>query len=298
MTLRARLTAAFLAVVLGPVLIGAVFVGITVSEVSNRRAVERLQVATTTVRTTVDAACHELRSAAQIAARLYGGGTAADQASAARDGVATRLASAVQITDQHGMVRSTAGQLLGPSADCAGAFPAGGERPHSLTARVRLTDQRGRSIGQVVAAVPVDRAFVAHLGASTGVDVTLLSAGDPLSTETAVRADAIASTARGLHGDQVKPTRDGVFVRLAPARSEQPLRLALSTSRSDSQTLYAVLIGVVVLAGLVAVSAAWWLANSTTRPLAELAGAADRVAGGDLAARVPVRSRDEVGQLA
>ncbi|BCJ26200.1 GGDEF domain-containing protein [Actinocatenispora sera] len=298
MTLRARLTAAFLAVVLGPVLIGAVFVGITVSEVSNRRAVERLQVATTTVRTTVDAACHELRSAAQIAARLYGGGSAADQASAARDGVATRLATAVQITDEHGTVRSTAGQLIGPSADCAGAYPAGTERPHSLVARVRLTDQTGRSIGEVVAAVPVDRAFVSRLGASTGVDVTLLSAGDPLSTETAVRADAIASTAHGLRGDQVKPTHDGVFVRLAPVGPEQPLRLALSTTRSDSQTLYAVLIGVVVLAGLVAVGAAWWLADSTTRPLAELAGAADRVAGGDLAARVPVRSRDEVGQLA
>jgi diguanylate cyclase (GGDEF)-like protein len=297
-TLRARLTAAFLAVVLGPVLIGAVFVGITVSEVSNRRAVERLQVATTTVRTTVDAACHELRSAAQIAARLYGGGSAADQASAARDGVATRLATAVQITDEHGTIRSTAGQLIGPSADCASAYPAGTERPHSLVARVRLTDQSGRSIGEVVAGVPVDRSFVSHLGASTGVDVTLLSAGDPLSTETAVRADAIAGTAHGLRGDQVKPTHDGVFVRLAPAGTEQPLRLALSTTRSDSQTLYAVLIGVVVLAGLVAVGAAWWLADSTTRPLAELAGAADRVAGGDLAARVPVRSRDEVGQLA
>ncbi len=43
---------------------------------------------------------------------------------------------------------------------------------------------------------------------------------------------------------------------------------------------------------------AWRLARSTTRPLAELAWAADRVADGDLAARVPVRAQDEVGRLA
>src|SRR5581483_7375924 len=50
-------------------------------------------------------------------------------------------------------------------------------------------------------------------------------------------------------------------------------------------------------AGLVAVSVAWWLARSTTHPLTELAHAVERVANGDLTARVPVRSQDEVGRL-
>jgi diguanylate cyclase (GGDEF)-like protein len=58
------------------------------------------------------------------------------------------------------------------------------------------------------------------------------------------------------------------------------------------------LILIVVVAGLVTVAVAWWLARSTTRPLVELAGAAARVADGDLTARVPVRTRDEVGRLA
>ncbi|MDI5943020.1 diguanylate cyclase, partial [Micromonospora sp. DH15] len=62
--------------------------------------------------------------------------------------------------------------------------------------------------------------------------------------------------------------------------------------------LYAALVGAVLLAGLLAVAAAWRLARVTTRPLVELAGAADRVAHGDLATRVPVRSRDELGRLA
>ena len=38
MTLRARLTAAFLAVVLGPVLLGAVFVGVSVNAIGRVRA--------------------------------------------------------------------------------------------------------------------------------------------------------------------------------------------------------------------------------------------------------------------
>src|SRR5439155_804667 len=57
-------------------------------------------------------------------------------------------------------------------------------------------------------------------------------------------------------------------------------------------------LGVALLAGLLAVGAAWTLARSTTRPLAEVAHAADLVAGGDLDARVPVRGTDEVGRLA
>ena len=56
MTLRARLTAAFLAVVLGPVLLGAVFVGATVATVSHARSVERLDLAVTGVRTALGAA--------------------------------------------------------------------------------------------------------------------------------------------------------------------------------------------------------------------------------------------------
>src|SRR5262249_27880849 len=44
-TLRARLTAAFLIVVLGPVVLGAIFVGITVSAVGTHRTQDRLDVA-------------------------------------------------------------------------------------------------------------------------------------------------------------------------------------------------------------------------------------------------------------
>src|SRR5438874_13302625 len=69
-TLRARLTAAFLAVVLGPVLLGAVFVGAMVTAVDRSRAVDRLDHAAGAVRGTLDALCGELRAGALAAGAL------------------------------------------------------------------------------------------------------------------------------------------------------------------------------------------------------------------------------------
>src|SRR2546430_17521904 len=63
-TLRARLTAAFLAIVLGPVLLGAVFVGMTVTTVNRARAAERLDQAAGAGRGAVGALCGELRAGA------------------------------------------------------------------------------------------------------------------------------------------------------------------------------------------------------------------------------------------
>src|SRR6185437_4331711 len=67
-TLRARLTAAFLVVVLGPVVLGAIFVGITVSAVGTERTQDRLDVAADSVSAAVGAVCQRLRLAAETAA--------------------------------------------------------------------------------------------------------------------------------------------------------------------------------------------------------------------------------------
>ena len=68
MTLRGRLTAAFLVVVLGPVLLGALFVASTLAAVDRSRSTERLAVAASTVRTSVDALCQQLRATADAVA--------------------------------------------------------------------------------------------------------------------------------------------------------------------------------------------------------------------------------------
>ncbi|WP_192579932.1 diguanylate cyclase [Micromonospora sp. AMSO31t] len=295
MTLRGRLTAAFLTVVLGPVLLGAFFVGSTLSAVDRGRATERLGVAAAGVRTSVDALCQQLRAAADAVALV------ADPAArprAADQVVGRGLAAAVLIADPAGRTSyATAGGPAGPWQDCA-ADTTG--PVHALAAQVRLRDPAGADLGTVAAAQPVDPAFVARLAAVTGAGVTLLD--DPgritHTTENREVRAAVLAAARQADGDRVAGTVDGRYVRRVGPAPGQPLPLVLSVPGERPPGLYAALVGAVVLAALLAVLAAWRLARVTTRPLVELAGAVDRVAHGDLTTRVPVRSRDEIGRLA
>ncbi|WP_433284947.1 diguanylate cyclase [Micromonospora sp. CA-244673] len=296
MTLRGRLTAAFLTVVLGPVLLGAFFVGSTLSAVDRGRAAERLGVAAAGVRTSVDALCQQLRAAADAVALVT---DPAARSRAADQVVGRGLAAAVLIADPAGRTSyATAGGPAGPWQDCAGGATAGPVR--ALAARVRLRDPAGADLGTVAAAQPVDPAFVARLAAVTGAGVTLLD--DPgrithTTEDREVRA-AVLAAARQADGDRVAGTTDGRYVRRVGPTPGQPLPLVLSVPGERPPGLYAALVGAVVLAALLAVVAAWRLARVTTRPLVELAGAVDRVAGGDLSTRVPIRSRDEIGRLA
>ncbi|MEV6515102.1 diguanylate cyclase [Micromonospora chalcea] len=295
MTLRGRLTAAFLAVVLGPVLLGALFVGAALSAVDRSRATERLGLAAAGVRTSIDALCQQLRAAADAVALV---GDPAARSRAADQVVGRGLAAAVLIADAAGRTTYvTAGGPAGRWQDCAGA-PATGVG--ALSAQVRLRDPAGTDLGAVAAAQPVDRAFVARLAAVTGVAVTLLDAPGQITHTTedqGVRAAVLAAAGKA-HGNGVAGTGDGRYVRRVGPMPGQPLPLVLSIPGERPPGLYGALIAAVALAALLAVLTAWRLARVTTRPLGELAGAVDRVARGDLSARVPVRSRDEIGRLA
>ncbi|MGN9774443.1 diguanylate cyclase [Micromonospora sp. H33] len=297
MTLRGRLTAAFLTVVLGPVLVGAFFVGSAVAAVDRSRSTERLAVAAAAVRTSVDALCQQLRAAADAVALTE------DRAAAAGQVVSRGLAAAVLVTDvAGGVVHATPGAPPTPWRDCSAGVPDAGPL-RALAARVDLRDAAGTPLGTVTAAQPVDPAFVARLAAVTGVAVTLLDGPEtPVrlrhTTESDGVRDAVLAAAGELDGERVVGTPDGRYVRRVGPSEGQPLPLVLSVPSDQPPGLYAVLVAAVLLAALLAVAAAWRLARVTTRPLVELAGAVDRVARGDLTARVPVRSRDELGRLA
>ncbi|MGR6317081.1 diguanylate cyclase [Micromonospora soli] len=300
MTLRGRLTAAFLAVVLGPVLLGAFFIGSTMATLDRSRSTERLGLAAAGVRTSVDALCQQLRAAADAVALVT---DPAARSRAADQVVGRNLAAAVLITDTAGRTSyATTGGPATPWQDCSGELPAGGP-VRALAARVQLRDAAGADLGTVTAAQPVDPAFVARLAAVTGVAVTLLDdtagAGRVThTTETREVREAVLAAARSVDGDQVTETADGRYVRRVGPVPGQPLPLVLSVPGERPPGLYAALVGAVVVAALLAVAAAWRLARVTTRPLVELACAVDRVAHGDLTTRVPVRSRDEIGGLA
>jgi two-component system, cell cycle response regulator len=292
-TLRARLTAAFLAVVLGPVLLGAVFVGVTTTTVNRSRSLDRLDLAASALRSQIDALCQRLAAAAQSAAVGSAGGQ--DRRGAQRvldDG----LADTVYLIDAAGRPLITLPD--GPVAswaDCAsGADPGAAS---AVAAKVPMRDASGQIIGYAYAAQRLDARLVDRLAAASGASVTVLDEGSPLSTEPADRATGIVATAVTLASGRVGRTGDGGYVRRLPTGPGQPLPLAVSIPYRGQGGLFLLLALVVALAGLLTVAVARWLARGTTRPLADLATAATRVAGGDLATRVPVQTRDEVGRL-
>jgi two-component system, cell cycle response regulator len=264
-TLRARLTVTFLGVVLGPVLLAAVFVGITATELARDRADDRLAAAASAVRAELGARCDRLESAATAAALLAAEGRAP---------VVAAGATSVVVVDASGAVTAVAGPPAPAAwADCAaGAGGVGGGAPGvdgatAFGVRVERRDQAGTLLGYAQATAPVDDALLQSLAAAGGVSV---------------RAGGAAST--------------DLDRQLAPGDG-QPLDLLISTGPTSLNRLYALLGLVVAAAAVVALAAAWWLARSTTRPLADLAHAAERVAAGDLNTRVLHVGPDEIGRL-
>jgi diguanylate cyclase (GGDEF)-like protein len=291
-TLRTRLTVAFLAVVLGPVLLGAGFVAATVGAVSNSRSGERLDLAASGVRTAMNALCQRLRTAAETAALLGG---SLDPAAAQRV-VNRQLARAVQLVDTGGAAIYTAGALPAqPWADCSD--PADPPTLVAIAARVEVVDGDGHPLGYAYAVEPVDPALVRRLSTAAGAAVTVLGGNTAWSTERDGDRSQVTRVAEALRAGAVGGTDGGRWVRRVDRGPGQPLPLALSVTREQPNGLYAVLVAVVAVTGLLSITAAWWLARSTARPLTELSGAVDRLAGGDLGVRVPVRSGDEVGRL-
>ena len=276
MTLRGRLTTAFLVVVLGPVLLGSFFVGMTVATVSRDRTVERLDHAATAVRSAIGAMCRQLQAAADAVAVLP-----PEARRPAADQLVTRgLATEIRIG------------ASGPEGrrDCAA--PAAGGSVTAIVARAR------QDRVTVAAAQALDAGFVARLAATSGAEVTLLAddgpgAGPALSSEPAEVSGAVAAA---LPGEMT--ARGRRHLRTVAAEPGQPLPLVVSVRQPSSAGLYAFLLaGVGLVAGL-AVVVARWLARSTTRPLEELSWAVAKVADGELGTRVPVGRDDELGRLA
>jgi two-component system, cell cycle response regulator len=288
-TLRARLTVAFLAVVLGPVLLGALAVGNVVTSVSEERASSRLDLAAIATGSAVTSLCQQLETDAELVARY----PSEDRRALADDLVAQGRVDAVRVRDTAGVTTVTTAPVPpSPWADCRRPDPHGDQRYAAVAARVALRGDTGAPAGEVWTVRALDDRVLARLADAAGAadaEVTLLASGD---------TGPVVETARQLAPGQLGQSPDGTWVRRVSTTEGQPLPLALTVPGTGAQELYALLLAAVAAAAALALAAAWWLARSTTRPLTELARAADRVAEGDLDARVPVRTNDEAGQVA
>jgi methyl-accepting chemotaxis protein len=76
---------------------------------------------------------------------------------------------------------------------------------------------------------------------------------------------------------------------------------AIDTGAKDADDTYRtgmnLMVGLAVIAVLLAIGIAWWVTRSVTVPIREAVAMAEKVAAGDLTSRIEVTSSDETGQL-
>ena len=163
---------------------------------------------------------------------------------------------------------------------------------------------RGRPLGQVSVAVPLDSSLLGHLRGRTGLDqqddLVFLQQGRIFRGPERLRGLTTTAPAERAQTTEIAGKRFRVL-RARDLREPQGASFAVLTpqSRIDASVariergLGAALTGLLVLIGL----AAYGLSRSVVGTLARLSEAARKIARGELTERVPVHGRDEFAQL-
>ncbi|WP_100447857.1 sensor domain-containing diguanylate cyclase [Glycomyces xiaoerkulensis] len=277
MSLRSRLTTAFLVVVLGPVLVGAVFVAAIMSHLADSRGEAAADSAVTVVDSTLGTICERIQASAAAVALNHGSGGrdgGADMAELLVDRAVVDGIAFTGIDDAAGHATSVGDPAPeGAWADCGAEAIRAGARPVvALGAQAEVRNDDG-STAAFTAFRVVDQAFLASL------------------------ADA-ADASLVLDDGRFEPLEARGADPAVWARTDAFLPLRIGTVSTDVTPMYWTLAAMVAASGVLAVALASWLARSTTRPLAELSGAAQRISEGDLDVRVQVQGGDEFAQLA
>jgi len=301
-TLRTRLTAAFVLVVLVPLL---VVVALVTTVLPSALAERQEQGLTSTSRLAASVI-------AGLCGRAAAGAEAAARAATATTGGEAGLRPALEELVRRGLADGVrVGRADGQTAAEAGAAPPVPERDCTTGEVVRSGDvvqvaavvqlgrpggDAGAPEGAAVAAFTVDDVFARALRGSAGVgQIVLLAGGQPVAASGQV-PDALVRSALRAEGS---PVHSGGSVGvLTPARAGQPVAVLATQREGEGPGVVALALGVAAGAVLLAVGIALLLARATTRPLGELGAAAARVASGDLDTTIEVRSRDELGLLA
>ncbi|NUS73294.1 MAG: GAF domain-containing protein [Corynebacteriales bacterium] len=279
MTLRGRLTLAFLVVVLGPILVSGIGIAVYVTKRVETHEDNKLDRALQTVRTIMVASCGETEIAAKSLS-LSTNDLGLQNAQAIVDrAIAQNIANAARIESPTGTVVASGGNL--PSAVLHGEWgecaEPGAAVHNVVSTSTPIVDANGDSIGVARAAFVVNEELVAQTSEQLGLDMQVtLPNGDTL----------------GQLGDNPQRTEE---IEPGPY---QPLRVTLAVPHTSLNGLYVSVAIITALVALASVLAAQMLSRSLTRPLAQLAAAASGVRVGKLDTRVPVSGDDEVAALA
>ncbi|MCW2726909.1 MAG: diguanylate cyclase with sensor [Frankiales bacterium] len=295
MTLRTRLTAAFVLVVLVPLLVGGLVVLRALPASTAARQAETVTTSARLVATVLAGYCDRARATAEAAARATAGTPGPATRRVVRELVSSGLADGVRVVSREGATIALAGRApaISEVVDCSRGVA--GSTPH-LASVVRLTTSAGQPAGTAIASFVVDDAFAARLRGAVGHGQVALLAAERVLARSGPLPDALVRST--LRSQAQVDTIAGQVGMLAPSRPGQPyaVLVALPAARAPGLLLVTLVVigGAVLLAALIA----WLLARLTTQPLEDLGDAAARVAAGDLDTTIEVRSRDEVGRLA
>nr|WP_304608831.1 diguanylate cyclase [Glycomyces amatae] len=276
--MRSRLTTAFLVVVLGPVLVGAVFVAAVMSHLADSRGEALANSAVTMVDSTLGTICERIQASAAAVALNYSSGTRTDAVEMAHLLVDRAVVDGVVFT----------------SLETAGAG-AGDD--------VGVDAPEGAWVDCGETAAYADAGPIVALGAQAEVQGTdgttaVFSAFRVVDVAFLGRIAQVADAELVLQDSRADPLGAGAVDAGRWDFTDAFLPLSIGTAATDVTPMYWTLAAMVAASAVCAMGLAAWLARSTTRPLVELSAAAERVSEGDLDVRVPVHGRDEVAHLA
>lgn len=291
MSLRARLSLSFALVVLLPLLVGVILVLVVLPDVEQDRARELLDTRSRSVAALLAGRCDQVDAAAAAVAAAPDPDTARRSA---RRVVAAGLASGVRVTDAAGGQVLTVGTL--PPGPEPATAPASCRGEDGATSPALSAVVPGLSPGsQVLAAVSLDATLLGAVGDAVGAGITIVRDGVPVASSlpveeaATVAAQPLTTSFTGI---------DGLLVAPAGAPGLPDVRVSSEAPQGAGATRTAMVLAAVLGVLSIAALLGLLLARHLTRPLAELADAAARVAAGDLSTRTPVRRPDEVGRLA
>jgi len=313
-SLRARLTIAFVLVLALPLVAVMWLVRGSVGGEARERAATRLRSveasAPTLYRSWQARASDRVRTSAARLATPAASGAFTDEPGARRFAFSAR--DSLDILG----VRAAGGGVLGGVASDP-AFLPGAKTPDlkqllkdsapawAVTTEVVVTTQKGPS-GSLVGGFWLDRSFVDELPAQGGrvlvlVDGVAVASNDPAITSAfrpAFRVDGPILSARFPGGRDVVAVAGAVVQGVPASRlavvAYDGRAAALGRASHLATALWVVFVVALVLGGAVA----WTLARIITRPLHDMSEAAAAIAHGGAGTTLDVRSPDEMGQLA
>jgi diguanylate cyclase (GGDEF)-like protein len=299
MTLRMRLSLAFLFIVIVPLVIAAIVVGRGVPNALDDSAGNRLDASRAAATSFMRTTCVQVRVAAELLARETAAAAKSDRAQVAKDIVDRGLGDYAVLTDTKGNVVGAAGNVAQPTGlgdgSCSRGVAPGSD--DVITDYVEVQSSGGKGLGRAAVAVNLDAGTARAIADASDADVTLVASGRVLaSTEPGSASASLARSAATLSHRNGEKVDDRLAVAV-PVDSTTAL-VVLSVERSQVHGLLAILIIVLLVALLLSAAIGAWLARLTTQPLAQLSDAAARVAAGDFDTTIDMPAHDEVGRLA